>query len=394
MKWTPYFSFKIRTLFSDFAVFIAITSMTALDYFMAVETPKLHVPSEFKPTWEGRGWIINPIHPDNPWWIIPATMLPAMLATILLFLDQQITAVIVNRKENKLKKGCGYHLDLFVLAILTALMGVLGLPWHVAGTVICINHINSLKQETETAAPGDKPVFLGVREQRLTHFMIFLLVGLSVFMTPILKFIPMPVLYGVFLYMGTATLSDMHFYDRLRIMLMPSKYQPDLNYLRQVPLKRVHMFTLVQLACFAVLWVVKTNETISISFPLMLVIMIFVRKCLDFVFTKTELRALDTVIPPFRSKKQTKHEEDGTELANVNGKKSLPKISSKVNISDEVIKSGVWKHVNYNKIPRENGSEMTNFRTSDYGTADNSEEREPLAFSGTVHKRHQIQGEP
>jgi hypothetical protein len=30
-------------------------------------------------------------------------MLPAALATILLFLDQQITAVIVNRKENKLK---------------------------------------------------------------------------------------------------------------------------------------------------------------------------------------------------------------------------------------------------------------------------------------------------
>jgi hypothetical protein len=34
-------------------------------------------------------------------------MLPAALATILLFLDQQITAVIVNRKENKLKvSGC------------------------------------------------------------------------------------------------------------------------------------------------------------------------------------------------------------------------------------------------------------------------------------------------
>ena len=62
-----------------------------------------------------------------------------------------------------LQKGCGYHLDLFVLGILTALMGILGLPWHVAGTVICINHINSLKKESETAAPGDKPTFLGVR---------------------------------------------------------------------------------------------------------------------------------------------------------------------------------------------------------------------------------------
>ncbi len=38
----------------------------------------------------------------------------ATLATILIFMDQQITAVIVNRKEHKLKKGSGYHLDLMV----------------------------------------------------------------------------------------------------------------------------------------------------------------------------------------------------------------------------------------------------------------------------------------
>jgi len=63
----------------------------------------MQVPEEFKPTWGGRGWIIYPFHPDNPWWVIPGSMLPAMLATILLFLDQQITAVIVNRRENLLK---------------------------------------------------------------------------------------------------------------------------------------------------------------------------------------------------------------------------------------------------------------------------------------------------
>jgi hypothetical protein len=32
-----------------------------------------------------------------------AALLPALLATILIFMDQQITAVIINRKENKLK---------------------------------------------------------------------------------------------------------------------------------------------------------------------------------------------------------------------------------------------------------------------------------------------------
>lgn len=39
----------------------------------------------------------------------------------------------------------------------------MGLPWFVAATVLSINHVNSLKVESECAAPGEKPQFLGVR---------------------------------------------------------------------------------------------------------------------------------------------------------------------------------------------------------------------------------------
>jgi sodium bicarbonate transporter 10 len=58
--------------------------------------------------------------------------------------------------------------------------------------------------------------------------------GLSVFITPILSFIPMPVLFGVFLYMGVASLKGLQFFDRILIMFMPEKYQPDYEYIRQV----------------------------------------------------------------------------------------------------------------------------------------------------------------
>jgi len=37
------------------------------------------------------------------WWLVIVAFVPALLATILVFLDQQITAVIVNRSEHKLK---------------------------------------------------------------------------------------------------------------------------------------------------------------------------------------------------------------------------------------------------------------------------------------------------
>lgn len=120
---------QVRQVVSDFSVIIAIFSMTILDYLANINTPKLEVPHEFKPTLPDRGWVIPPFHERNPVWSIFAAILPALLGTILIFMDQQITAVIVNRKENKLKKGCGYHLDLFVLAILIQICTVMGLPW-------------------------------------------------------------------------------------------------------------------------------------------------------------------------------------------------------------------------------------------------------------------------
>lgn len=40
---------------------------------------------------------------DNPLWTLLVAAVPALLCTILIFMDQQITAVIINRKEHKLK---------------------------------------------------------------------------------------------------------------------------------------------------------------------------------------------------------------------------------------------------------------------------------------------------
>ncbi|XP_016525294.1 electrogenic sodium bicarbonate cotransporter 1 isoform X3 [Poecilia formosa] len=266
-KTSRFFPTTVRKLISDFAIILTILLFCGIDALVGVDTPKLIVPSEFKPTSPARGWFIPPFG-GNPWWVYLAAALPALLVTILIFMDQQITAVIVNRKEHKLKKGAGYHLDLFWVAVLMILCSFMGLPWYVAATVISIAHIDSLKMETQTSAPGEQPKFLGVREQRVTGIFVFLLTGLSVFMAPILKFIPMPVLYGVFLYMGVASLNGVQFMDRLQLLLMPAKHQPDLIYLRHVPQRRIHLFTFIQVLCLALLWILKSTVA-AIIFPVM-----------------------------------------------------------------------------------------------------------------------------
>ncbi|KAM9455351.1 electrogenic sodium bicarbonate cotransporter 4 [Clarias gariepinus] len=293
---------KLRKLITDFAIFTSIMTFVGLDILIGLETPKLIVPTEFKPTRPDRGWLVMPIG-KNPWWMYLASFAPALLVTILIFMDQQITAVIVNRKENKLKKGSGYHLDMFWVGILMAVCSFLCLPWYVAATVISIAHIDSLKMESECSAPGEQPQFLGVREQRLTGILVFVLTGVSIFLAPILQYIPMPVLYGVFLYMGVASLSGIQFWERIKLILMPAKHQPDFVFLRHVPLRRVHLFTLVQITCLAVLWILKSTVA-AIIFPVMILGLMVIRKMLDLVFSQHDLAWLDDILPEKDKKKK------------------------------------------------------------------------------------------
>ena len=56
----------------------------------------------------------------------------------------------------------------------------------------------------------------------------------------------MPVLYGVFLYMGVTALNGVQMVDRVLLFIMPMKYQPDTEYLRRVRLAKVNLFTAIQ----------------------------------------------------------------------------------------------------------------------------------------------------
>uniref|UniRef100_A0A8C0WQX1 Anion exchange protein n=1 Tax=Castor canadensis TaxID=51338 RepID=A0A8C0WQX1_CASCN len=180
------FPSMVRKVFSDFSSVLAILLGCGLDAFLGLATPKLLVPREFKPTLPGRDWLVSPFG-ANPWWLSVAAALPALLLSILIFMDQQITAVILNRAEYRLQKGGGFHLDLFCVAVLMLLTSVLGLPWYVSATVISLAHMDSLRRESRACVPGEAPSFLGIREQRVTGLMVFILTGISIFLAPVLK---------------------------------------------------------------------------------------------------------------------------------------------------------------------------------------------------------------
>lgn len=136
------------------------------------------------------------------------------------------------------------------------------------------------------------------------------MIGLSIFAAPLLKQIPMAVLFGVFLYMGICSMFGVQFFDRsvpeilpikqnltffygrLRLIFMPVKHHPQEPYVRRVPTWKMHVFTGVQILALAMLWGIKSSK-FSLAFPFILMMMVPIRKQLEHIFTPLELRAVN-----------------------------------------------------------------------------------------------------
>ncbi|WKY03915.1 hypothetical protein Q1695_005133 [Nippostrongylus brasiliensis] len=295
---SKFFGSTFRNTLSDFGVVIAIIVATAFSLLVGLDVPSLHVPERFRPTLD-RPWLID--ISQTPLSVALISSLPAAFYTILIVMDQQITAVIINRKDNLLRKGTGYHLDLLMIAVLVLICSFLGLPFYVAATVLSVMHVNSLRLYSESSAPGEIPRFLGVKEQRLTGIIAHVLIGLSVFLTGVIKLVPLPVLIGIFLYMGVVSLLGQQFVQRIALLFTSVKHQPDYSWLRSVRMRRVHLFTVIQLLSIGALFLVKHTKSISMIFPLMLVFMVLIRMfILEKIFTRSEMASLDDLLPSFK----------------------------------------------------------------------------------------------
>ena len=86
-------------------------------------------------------------------------------------------SMIINKKDRKLKKGSGYHLDMFVIGFLAVISGVLGVPFMCSATVRSVTHVSALCVYSRTHAPGEKPQLIRVFEQRITALAVHILVG-------------------------------------------------------------------------------------------------------------------------------------------------------------------------------------------------------------------------
>ena len=299
LRHSHFFGPKARRIVSDFGVFIAIVAMVTVDWLTeGVYTQKLSVPDGMSVTSPNRKtWLINPmgVAQTLPAGAIFAALVPAILVSILIFMEIEFTGIILDKKEHKLKKGVGYNLDLFVLGLLVGLCSILGLPWMCATPVHTLSNFHALTVISTNHAPGEHPHLIGVKEQRLTSIVIHLLIGFTVFLSPVMRVIPIAVLFGVFLFLGVASLSHIQLVERVKLLFIPSAHHPDEKFVMNVKTSKMHLFTIVQVCCVCTLIAMKLT-VVAPAFPFFIICMIPLRKLLERFFSSEELEALDTEV--------------------------------------------------------------------------------------------------
>lgn len=281
---TPYLNGLLRSFLSDFGPAIAIMAMTLLAAnFPGVSLSTPAVPETLGTT-SGRAWMVDLM--AIPTWAIFACIVPALMCTILLFLDQNITTRLVNSKDNRLKKGGGYHLDIAVVGLIVLVGSFFALPWIVAATVHALNHIRALADvEVKEEGGTRREVIVAVRENRVSGLVIHVLIGASLFFLGYVDYIPMAVLFGLFLFMGISSLIGNQFYERMTLWVMDPNLYPKNHYTRHVPMKTVHKFTIIQFICFVILWVLKSSK-LGILFPLFIALLVPIRMYVGRFFEK------------------------------------------------------------------------------------------------------------
>jgi len=307
----------VRKLVANYGVTLSILLYSGINYgFRDVDVPCLDMPDEIVPTatlngtGESRGWFVNPFGDetasgyDTPGvGFIFFTAVPALGLAVLGYLDQNLTTLLINRKDHNLKKGGAYHLDLLVCGIfIYPICGFFGLPFTHAATVRSMSHLMSLMTREDSKNEHGQTVskVTNVVEQRVTHLGIHCLLLAALGLSAVLTKIPKVVLAGVFLYMGVTALPGVQLYERLWLWLIwdPKKY-PQYDYVTQVARKPLHLFTLFQFSCLAVLYALTKvpNPYISVIFPFFIAFLPLIRKlvpkCFPSVWSKEDLKALD-----------------------------------------------------------------------------------------------------
>ena len=315
----------VRTLLADYAAPLALVVFTALSFLPEVDAAvgdgRLIVPDStgLVPSFN-RSWIV-PLYPGSvdpaadlfvnatasprvlASWHVALALVPAIMLTALFFFDHNVSSKLAQDPKFHLRKPSAYHWDFSVLGLEVLLVGLVGLPPGNGLIPQAPLHTRALSTiELRNGANGPQETYTKVVETRWSNLLQSVGVFCTVFAMPALATVPQGSLSGVFLFLGVAGFEGNELWERSILMLtQPSLRPQDLRYMpaNGVPFLKVQIYTLVQLAFVACVFVLAKMPYVAVAFPLLIAVLIPFRiYLLPCIFTDAELDALDPPASP------------------------------------------------------------------------------------------------
>lgn len=294
---SKFFNSKVRKTIKNFgpvSVILLFTLLNLSPWAQKFNVPTLSVPDTFELA-GGRSFLVR--LKDIPVNIRLLCAFPAVLLTCLFYMDQNISVRLVNNPDNKLKKGEAYNLDMIALGIITGALSILGLPWMCGATVQSMNHVRAMA-ETKLNEETNQMEIIEVTETRLTGFVIHALLASTVLLLPLIKNIPIPVVSGVFFFLGRKLMTGNTFMKRIGDAFAEKSRLKDKNPIHLLGRKKMNIYTGVQVLCLMGLFGFKQMPSITIFFPAMIGVLMSIRAfVLPDYFTEEEFVALKDPTP-------------------------------------------------------------------------------------------------
>lgn len=277
-----FFNSKIRETVSDFAVPAAIIAMSIAANMMTVDLEPLPVPSKFGPTKPDRPWMVDICPADKCSSCVLVGAVAALPLVMLFFIDQNVTSLLTQHPDNKLKKGAAFHYNFFLLGVFNIVFPLFGCP-YVTGSLPHSPQFARALASVEVIREGghEKTQVKSVCENRVSPLLVNVLILVCLPVISELKRIPTAVICdGLFLFMGLSGLPGNHLFERVKLMFTEERLYPPMDYTtEEVPRKQMHLFTLFQLSFVVILYAVAKSP-IALAFPAFLVSSIIVRMLL------------------------------------------------------------------------------------------------------------------
>ena len=164
-------------------------------------------------------------------------------------------------------------------------------------TVQSVNHVKAMTKTKINEETGEEEV-AGVIETRVTGFIIHALIASTIFLLPLLRYLPIPVVSGVFLFLGRKLMTGNTFLQRIKSLFVSPKKLPEGHPIHTVGRKKINAYTLLQFGCLCGIWSFKQCSLTAIFFPSVIGVLMLIRsKILPKFFTERDFIALKDATP-------------------------------------------------------------------------------------------------